>query len=246
VVGWLLALVVVVGALFVIANVVVQRVAESKIASALQTTFHLSTRPSVSIPGFPIITNILRGRLPHVSFTSPSAAFQGLTIDDITVALDDVTADGGFLHSPLTIKVGSGTIGARATDAAVNAYLKDHGENATIAMHPGRATVRAVRSFLGAQHTLVADGTVSREGSTLVFRPVSVTVDGRVPPPGVESIAQEKATVRVQLPPLPGGVTSYGIRSVEGAVVLTASLHGRVLDLSACSGGCGAPGGFIQ
>ncbi|HJT37011.1 MAG TPA: DUF2993 domain-containing protein, partial [Actinomycetota bacterium] len=110
-IGWLLALVVVVGALFVIANVVVQRVAESKIASTLQTTFHLSTRPSVSIPGFPIIANILSGRLPHVSFTSPTAAFQGLTIEEITVVLDDVTAEGGFLHSPLTIKVGSGTIG---------------------------------------------------------------------------------------------------------------------------------------
>jgi len=146
---WLLAPVIVAGVLFVVANVVVQHIAESKIASTLQSTFHLSARPSVSIGGFPIIANILSGHVPRVSFSAPAATFQGLTMKDITVTLVDVRADGGFLHSQLKIRVGGGRITARATNAAVNTYLKDHGQNATIGFHPGRATVRAVRSFLG-------------------------------------------------------------------------------------------------
>ena len=229
---WLLAPVIVAAVLFVVANVVVQHIAESKIASTLQSTFHLSARPSVSIGGFPIITNILSGHLPRVTFGAPAATFQGLTMKDIKVTLVDVRADGGFLHSQLKIRVGGGTITARATDAAVNTYLKEHGQNATIAFHPGRATVRAVRSFLGRPRTLVATGTVSREGSSLVFRPTSVTVDGRAPPPGTESIAEQRATIRVQLPKLPGGISSYGIKAVDGAAAVSAVLHDQVLELS--------------
>jgi LmeA-like phospholipid-binding len=229
---WLLAPIILAAALFVVANLVVQHIAESKIASTLQSTFHLSTRPSVSIGGFPIIANILGGHVPRVSFSAPAATFQGLTMRDINVTLVDVRADGGFLHNRLRIRVGGGTIRARATNAAVNAYFKDHGQNATIVFRPGRATVRAVRSFLGRSHTLVASGTVSREGSSLVFRPTSVTVDGRAPPPGTESLAEQKTTIRMQLPKLPGGISSYGIKAVDGAAALSAVLHDQVLDLS--------------
>ena len=229
---WLLAPVIIAAVLFVVVNLVVQHIAESKIASTLQSTFHLSARPSVSIGGFPIIPNILSGHLPRVSFSAPTATFQGLTVTDINVTLIDVSAGGGFLHGgPLTIKVATGTIRGRATDASVNAYLKDHGQNATIAFRSGRATVRTVRSFLGRPRMLVASGTVSREGSSLVFRPTSVTVDGRAPPPGTEGLAEQKATIRVQLPKLPGGISSYGLRAVEGAASLSAVLHDQVLEL---------------
>ncbi|TMK54199.1 MAG: DUF2993 domain-containing protein [Actinobacteria bacterium] len=233
VVRWLLAPVVILGVLFVVGNVIATRVAESKIASALESSFHLSARPSVKISGFPIITNILSGHVPRVSFSASSATFQGLTVKDINVTLVDVTATGGFLHGGgLTIKVGAGTVRARATEAAVNAYLKDHGQNATIAFHDGGATVRAVRSFLGRPRRFVATGTVAREGSSLVFRPTSVAVDGRAPPPGTRSLAEQKATLRVQLPPLPGGVSAYGIAAVDGGVALSAILRDQLLDLS--------------
>jgi len=223
VVRWLLAPVVILGVLVVVGNAIVRHVAESKIASALESSFHLSARPSVKISGFPIITNILRGHLPRVSFSASSATFQGLTVKDINVTLVDVTATGGFLHGGgLTIKVAAGTVRARATGAAVNAYLKDHGQNATIAFHEGGATVRSVRSFLGRP----------REGSALVFRPTSVVVDGRAPPPGTRSLAEQKATLRVQLPPLPGGVSSYGIKAVDGGAALSAILRDQLLDLS--------------
>ena len=229
----LLAPVVILGVLFVAGNAIATRVAESKIASALESSFHLSARPSVKISGFPIITNILSGHVPRVSFTASSATFQGLTVKDINVTLVDVTATGGFLHGGgLTIKVGAGTVRARATEAAVNAYLKDHGQNATMAFHDGGATVRAVRSFLGRPQRFVATGTVAREGSSLVFRPTSVAVDGRAPPPGTRSLAERKATLRVQLPPLPGGVSAYGIAAVDGGVALSAILRDQLLDLS--------------
>jgi hypothetical protein len=231
---WLLTPIIILALLFVGANLVVQHLAEGKIATALQSTFHLSSKPAVKISGFPIILNIVNGKIPRVSFDAAGAAFEGLTIQQIKVALVDVTADGGFLRGgSIRLTVGAGTVQARATDAAVNAYLKAHGQNATMAFHAGRVVVRAVRSFLGRPRALVATGTVAREGTSLVFRPSSVTIDGKPPPPGSEGLAKQKTTIKVQLPKLPGGITSYGVKSVDGAISIMAVLRDQLLDLSA-------------
>jgi hypothetical protein len=231
---WLLTPIIILALLFVGANVVVGHLAEGKIASALQGTFHLSSKPAVKISGFPIILNIVNGKIPRVSFDASGATFEGLSMQEIKVALVDVTADGGFLRGgSIRLTVGAGTVQARATDAAVNAYLKAHGQNATMAFHAGRVVVRAVRSFLGRPRTLVATGNVAREGTSLVFRPSSVTVDGKAPPPGSEALAKQKTTVKVHLPKLPGGITSYGVKAVEGAVSISAILRDQLLDLSA-------------
>jgi hypothetical protein len=231
---WLLTPIIILALLFVGANLVVQHLAEGKIATALQSTFHLSSKPAVKISGFPIILNIVNGKIPRVSFDAAGAAFEGLRVQQIKVALVDVTADGGFLRGgSIRLTVGAGTVQARATDAAVNAYLKAHGQNATMAFHAGRVGVRVVRSFLGHTRTLVATGTVAREGTSLVFRPSSITIDGKPPPPGSEGLAKLKTTVKVQLPKLPGGITSYGVKSVEGAVSIMAILRDQLLDLSA-------------
>ena len=155
-------------------------------------------------------------------------------MQQIKVALVDVTAEGGFLSgSSIRFTVGAGTVRGRATDAAVNAYLKAHGQNATMAFHEGRVVVRAVRSFLGRTRTLVATGTVAREGTLLVFRPASVTVDGHAAPRGSEALAKQKTTIKVRLPKLPGGIESYGVKAVEGAVAIAAVLRDQLLDLSA-------------
>jgi len=230
---WLLAPIVIIALLFIGANILAARVAENKIASTLQSTFHLSSKPAVHISGFPIILDVLGGHVPRVSFQASGATFEGLDLSGIDVTLVDVRAAGGsFFSGSLRVKVGAGTVKAHATDAAVNAYLNDHGQNATIAFHKGVATVHATRTFRGRARRFVATGTVAREGTSFVFRPDRVTVDGSAPPPGLEQAAEQKVTIRVQLPKLPGGVSSYRIEAVEGAATIVAVLHDQLLDLS--------------
>ena len=65
-----------------------------------------------------------------------------------------------------------------------------------------------------------------------MFRPTSDAVDAHAPPPGTQALAEQKTTLRVQLPPLPGGVSSYGIAAVDGGATLTAILRDQLLDLS--------------
>src|SRR5438034_3702488 len=202
---WVLTPFIILGLLFVGANVLVAHLAEGKIATALQSSFHLRKKPAVKISGFPIILNIVSGTIPRVSFDASDAAFEGLAVKQIEVTLVDVTAKGGFLGGgSMRLEVGAGTVQARATNGAVNAYLKAHGQNATIAFHAGRAVVRAVRTLRGRSRVLVATGTIAHEGGSLVFRPTSVTVDGGAPAPGTAAQARQKTTIRVRLPELPG------------------------------------------
>ena len=233
IIRWLLTPIIILALLFVGANLLVAHLAEDKIATALQSSFHLSAKPAVKISGFPIILDIVNGRIPRVSFDAATATFEGLTVQQIKVALVDVTAKGGFLHGgSIRLDVGAGTVQARATAAAVNAYMKSHGQNATFTFHDGHAVVRTVRSFLGRSRVLVATGSIGREGTSMVFRPNSVTVDGRAPPPGTEGLAEQKTTIKVPLPKLPGGITSYGVNAVEGALTISAVLRNQLLDLS--------------
>lgn len=231
---WILIPLVVVGLLFLGANLVVQHVAESMLATAVKDSFHLPAPPSVDVGGFPVIVDILRGRISRVSFSASGATIEGLAIDDIVVVLTDVGAKGGFLHgAPPAISVAEGTVTGRISQASVNAYLAAHSQNATLTFHDGTVVARTTRVFLGARRELVARGTIAREGSSLVFRPSSVTVDGRAPPFGTEALAKQKATVSVALPSLPGGISSYRVAAVEGALTVTAALHDATVDLSA-------------
>jgi len=229
----LLVPIVVIVVLFVGANVVAARIAEDKIASSLQSSFHLSSKPAVHVSGFPIIVDVLQGHVPRVSFHANGATFDGLDLSGIDVALVDVrAASGSFFSGSLRVRVGAGTVKARATDAAVSAFLNDHGQNATIAFHDGRATVRSTRTFQGRRHAFVASGSIAREANALVFRPDSVTIDGTSPPPSLRTAAEARMVVRVPLPKLPGGITSYRIQAVEGAATIVAVLHDQLLDLS--------------
>jgi hypothetical protein len=230
---WLLVPVIILAALFLIANVVVEHVAEDRVAAAVKNEFHLSAKPTVDIQGFPIILRVLSGTVPRITFDAKRATFSGFTIESIRVRLDGLSATGGFLGSGrLAVRVRSGTIEARATQAAVNAYLHKQGESATVVLHERRAILHAVRPFLGGERTFVASGTILREGTTLVFRPSSVTVDGQPPPGGLEAAAKARATFRVKLPELPGGITLYRFSVREGALSVVASLRGQTLMLS--------------
>ena len=232
-VRWLLVPIVIIAVLFVGANILAAHIAEDRIASTLQSTFHLSSKPTVHISGFPIIIDVLQGHVPRVSFHANGATFEGLDLIGIDVSLVDVrAASGSFFSGSLSVRVGAGTVKARATDGAVTAFLGDHGQNATIAFHNGRATVRSTRTFLGSRHAFVASGPVGREGNAFVFRPDSVSIDGAPAPPGVRQAAERRMTIRVQLPKLPGGVSAYRIEAVEGAATIVAVLHDQLLDLS--------------
>jgi DUF2993 family protein len=224
----LLIPIVVLAVLFFGANTYVEHVAEDRVASAVRDEFHLAAKPSVDISGFPIIFKIFSGTIPGVAFRAARATFQGLAVDDIVVDLRGITADGGLLGGgKLAVRVSSGSVSARATDASVGAYLRAHGEQVTIAFHEKRATTSTVRRVFGANRRIVASGPVTKKGDRLVFTPQRVTVDGKRATGSLGRIARATATFSVTLPALPGGIRSYEIATHEGFLELVATIRGQ-------------------
>jgi len=223
-------MVVVLGALFFGGNQVVKSIAEDRIGSAIETEFDLAAKPKVHISGFTVGLDILRGRLSRVSFDAQRATFDDLAVESISVVLVDVKAPDGFLRtSGLTVEVGAGTVKGKATDASINAFLKERKKDATVELHEGSVVIRATRTIFGQRRKIVARGAVAREGDDLVFRPSSVTVDGERPPAIIEGVAKRQATIRVHLPAFPAGITSYDVRAREGALEVEAVLHDQKL-----------------
>lgn len=223
--------VVILGALFVAANVVAERVAEDKIAQAVQKHFELAVRPTIRIGGFPILLNVVRGDLPEVSFEARNLRVQDLTVALVRVRLDSIHASGLF-GGGLRVTVGRGSVLAQVTDAALNVYLKSHGQNATIRLREGQtAVVRATRPLAGRNRKIVATGAVRYARGRFTFTPRTVTVDGQVPPPGFEQEARRRSTLSVALPTLPGKIAIDRVETHAGFARLSAVLKDQRISL---------------
>ena len=63
------------------AEIVVERVVAGKVQDCLQTP----DRPDVEISGFPLIPDLIRGRLGHMTLTARDANAQGVRVAELTV-----------------------------------------------------------------------------------------------------------------------------------------------------------------
>lgn len=72
------------------AEVVVERVVAGKVQDCLQTP----DRPDVEISGFPLIPDLIRGRLGHMTLTAREANAQGVRVAELTVDARGVERQG--------------------------------------------------------------------------------------------------------------------------------------------------------
>lgn len=221
-------LVVILAVLFASANVLAERVAEDLVADGAVREFALAERPAVDLNGFPILLRALRGDLPDVRFTVRDLVAEDLRIRSLTVSLRALRGKGSLFGGPYAIEVGDGTADVLVAEAAVNAFLRAHGEEAMVTIGVGRVIVRTHIAFRG-RRAVVARATVRLRGNTVQVVPIadSLTVDGRPASRSMRDRAMRKAAVEIDLPALPGGVRPRTLTLVPGAVRLSASLDGR-------------------
>lgn len=122
----LLVTVVVVLVLLAVADRIAERIADHKLAGKIQSAQQLTSRPDVSIGGFPFLTQVLRGRYSSVTITSTSAIqVNGTAITAMHVHLTDVqvsTADA--IHGTVrNVPVSAGTGTAVLSYTQVNALI---------------------------------------------------------------------------------------------------------------------------
>jgi hypothetical protein len=213
-----LVVVVVLGGLFVAADRVGVSLAQKKAAQKAQAAEGLSSRPKVSIKGFPFLTQVASGDLDHVAISadgvSVSSAGRTVQADDFHADLYDVKLSGGF----------SSATASRATGSAVLTYAEltqAAPKGVTVTSAGGSATdeVRLTFSFMGNSLSVLSKITV-QDPATDTVRVRAVGIPKEISALGLESELRSYTDFSPQLAHLPQGLHLQSVTTgADGATV---------------------------
>ena len=149
----LLIVVIVLAGLLVVADRVAVVVADRQIASRVQSAYNLSSKPSVSVQGFPFLTQVASGDYHQIDVSIGSLSSDGVQVNGLTAELSGVRA-------PLSALLGHGS------------------SSITAAQVTGSGTVpfSSVRSRLPHGVQLSQDGEALRLAGTVSYLGVTVPV----------------------------------------------------------------------
>ena len=213
--------VIVLAGLFFGANIVAQKIAESRIASQAKKSFHTSKTPKVSLQGFPIILKILQGLIPHATLEAHDVNVQDVPISVLTVVLDGVHAKLADLSGGKPIRIDRGLATAVVDEPAVNSYVRSRGHQVSIQIRLHSVVASKPIPGIG---TGVAEGAPRIVGRLLVFAPEHVRVGGKPLSGPALREARRQLSFEVDLPLLPGGIRLTGIDLVPHQARLVARL----------------------
>lgn len=223
----LLVLAVLLGGLFVGANIVIENIAEGALATGAQRAFELPARPEVDIKGFPILLRLLSGEVPRVSLRASAVPLgDRLTARTVTIEMEALDASNVLSGDDLRFTVGRGHALAEVTEDALNDFLRESGEDVRVSLLDGSVRGRASAVIGGRKRTIRARGALRLRRGEISFTPRSVTVDGEEPPSTVEERARREASFRLRLPELPGGAAVAALQVKEDLLRLSADLAG--------------------
>lgn len=207
---------VIVGAVVVALLVVLDRVAvvsaDHAVAARIQAQEHLSSRPSVSIGGFPFLTQAIGGKYRDVTLTVHDFRRSAVAVDTISVELRGVHVplSAVFSQHLSSVPVDSATARVLLSYDDLNTYLHAKG----IAVSPGGdGRVRVTGSVTVAGQTLSATGTAT----------VDVTSDSLL------LRAVNAVTISVPLAGLPFGIALRSAKATNQGIQVTATAQGLVL-----------------
>jgi LmeA-like phospholipid-binding len=159
----LLIFVIILAGLLLAADRIGVAVADHEIAGRVQTAYDLPAKPSVSVKGFPFLTQVASGHYSDIQVSVGQ-----LTTDKVTV--DHLVAQLTGVHAPL------------------GDLLGNHRQDITAAQVSGTATVpfSSVRSRLPAGVTLSQDGSAVKLSGTVHYLGLSLPVaaDTKLSPSG--------------------------------------------------------------
>jgi hypothetical protein len=215
--------------LLLVADRVAARVAASQIADRVRASQDLSSTPSVSVRGFPFLTQVVRGRYDAISVTARQVQRDDLLFSQVHVVLRGVQVGLGELTSGSLpdIPVRQGTAAVSLTYAELNAYLAPR--RLQVAGDAGALRVTGTVDLpVVGPVSLSAPMRLTASGDSLTLVPEVVhSLAGTLPGPA-RTFAVDLLTVRLSLRGLPFGVrldsahvTSDGLAIVASASDIT-------------------------
>jgi len=171
----LLIVVVVLAGLLVVADRVAVVAADRQAASRVQSAYNLSSKPSVSVQGFPFLTQVASGDYHQIDVSIGSLRTDGVQVNGLTAQLNGVRAPLSDLlgHGSSSITAaqvtGSGTVPFSSVRSHLppGVQLSQDGEALRLA-----GTV----SYLGVTVPVSADATLAVDGSGIAVTPTRISV----------------------------------------------------------------------
>jgi hypothetical protein len=203
----LLGIVIVLLVLLVVLDRVAVAYAENQAAQQMQSQ-GLSTKPDVSIEGFPFLTQVARRHIDHVHITANGVKEGPVTLNVVADATD-VLLDPGYQSGTIGHVTGTGVIPFSSVASAFGAG----GSGLTISSGGGN-NVKVSLNVLGLD--------VSMTGSVEVTGPNTLKVHLN-PPNGIPVSLPIPSNFTIHLPSLPMHLTIQSVRVTSQGVVIHAS-----------------------
>ncbi|MBM9508452.1 LmeA family phospholipid-binding protein [Actinacidiphila acididurans] len=223
----LIVLVVLFG-LFVAADRITVSIAQNKAAQQAQTTQGLSSKPHVSIEGFPFLTQVLSGKLDHVKVSAQGLAAssdgQQVRFESLHADLHGVKLSNGFRSAVADRADGQVFLTYADLQKAINipGLTVSYGGPAA----GGGARVRLSGPMLGSQLSVVS--TLSADGG----HSVALHAD-KVPTAfsalGLENQLRHQIDVTLPIAHLPEGLGLTSVAAAQDGITVTADGHHVVL-----------------
>lgn len=206
---FLVFLVVTLLVLAVVGDFVVKAAAERAVATELSSTLELAESPEVGIESFPFLVAFFRGRLDTMTIESSDVEAGALTLDEVTLTLDDLEFEPGDVIAGDVdrITIDGGTGEGILTQRDLNRALRNEGVPVTAALSRGAVSLETEAG--PAEGDLAMD-----EGVLVVSGPGGISVDFQLPSLGgrvtFDDLAIEEGRARFTLGVAPGELRPPG------------------------------------
>lgn len=183
--------------LAVVGDFVVKAAAEKAVATELTSSLELAENPGIDIESFPFLIAFFRGRLDTMTINSSNVEAGALTLDEVTLTLDDMEFEPSDVISGDVdrIRIGGGSGEGILTQRELNRALRKEGVPVTARLTTSGVSLET--------ETGSVDGDLAMDGGVLaVTGPGGISVD-------------------IPLPTLGGRVTFEDLVIEEGRANLT-------------------------
>jgi hypothetical protein len=215
---------------------VAARVVAGQIAAQAQRAEDLPSRPSVSLGGFPFLTQVASGRYRDVEIDVRGYTQDGARVDRVHARLLGVRlplsdALGGRVDR---IPVDRVTAEVELTFDDINAYLAAQGSDTRVQAAGTAIEVSGNVAILGTTYPLSGTADVGVEPASVTFVPRELAqAVGSVLPPSVRDTARSLLTVKVPLTGLPFNMQLRSATVAPDRMTFVAGGENVVLDTTA-------------
>jgi hypothetical protein len=216
----LLIAVIVLVVLLVAADRVAAVVADRQIASRVATAYDLPSKPSVSVQGFPFLTQVAAGNYHQIDLSIGQVTSDGVQVNGLSAQLMDV-------HAPVRDLLGGGSSSVTAAEVAgrgtvpLSSVQRRLPEGVQLSEDGGALRMSGTVSYLGMSVPVSAVASLGVSPSGITVTPTRISLGSGINAPASAISGQFRFVVPVTGLPLHLMLTSVSV--TPGGVQVSAS-----------------------